>query len=369
MNEEARRSLSRGIDFLVAQQAADGGWHSMTYGQLKDGAAITAIILNALGHLDAAQQQKYLVPIKKAFAFLDQGLAKKGTIASPDGSLDFPTYAAALYLTGKRRLGLSNDGDKKRLLLDYLLGAQVIEARGFKPDSPSYGGWDFLGKDDAQAITTGTNISVSRYVVEAFSQDARGHGEGEAPAEPASGGREPPAALRTSIGRAQAYILRCQRPDGGFVFTCEPMSLSNKAAFADKELTEPRPYGTATCDGILALVACGAKPDDERVQQAVTWLVKRPSLELVPGFEGLPPEAGWQRGLRYYYYAGLARVLPLFPPSEIAPRREALEKHVVGLQTKDGSWVNESDRMRENDPLIATALAVTALASCLSQQA
>jgi hypothetical protein len=33
----------------------------------------------------------------------------------------------------------------------------------------------------------------------------------------------------------------------------------------------------------------------------------------------------------------------------------------VKLQTKDGNWVNESDRMRENDPLIATALAVTAL--------
>jgi len=147
------------------------------------------------------------------------------------------------------------------------------------------------------------------------------------------------------------------------------MSLNNKAAFADEKLAEPRPYGTATCDGIQALVACGAKPDDERVQKAVTWLVKRPGLELVPGFEGLPPEAGWQRGLRYYYYAGLSRVLPLFPASEVAPRREALAKHVVGLQTKDGSWVNESDRMRENDPLIATAFAVTALASCEHPQA
>ena len=92
--------------------------------------------------------------------------------------------------------------------------------------------------------------------------------------------------------------------------------------------------------------------------------MKRPSLELVPGFEGLPPEAGWQRGLRFYYFAGLARVLSLFPPSEIAPRREALVKHLVGLQAQNGCWVNESDRMRENDPLIATAFAVTALANC-----
>lgn len=354
MNEEARRSLSRGVDYLTAQQGADGGWHSQTYGQLKDGAAITTLILDALGHLNAAQQQ-HLVAIKKAFAFLDQGFAKQGTIASPDGSLDFPTYAAALYLTGKRRLSLSIDGDKKRLLLTYLLEAQVVEARGFKPDSPSYGGWDFLGKNDAQAITTGTNISVVRYVLEALAQEA------------GVGGRE--SGVGKAIELARAYVLCCQRPDGGFVFTCEPMSLNNKAAFADENLAEPRPYGTATCDGILALVACNLKPDDEHVQKAVTWLVKRSALELVPGFEGLPPEAGWQRGLRYYYFSGLARVLPLFPASEIVPRREALVKHIVGLQTKDGSWVNESDRMRENDPLIATALAVTALASCEHPQA
>lgn len=351
MSEEAKRSLSRGIDWLVAQQAADGGWHSQTYGQLKDGAAITTLILDALGYLAPIEQQKHLVAIKKAFAFLDSGLSKRGTIASPDGSLDFPTYAAALYLTAMRRLGLSISGDTRRQLLGYLLEAQVIEARGFAADSPSYGGWDFLGKGDAHAITTGTNISVTRYVLEALAQ------------EPGVAGQASGIPKAMKLGKS--YVIRCQRPDGGFVFTCEPMSLNNKAAFADKELTEPRPYGTATCDGILALVACGAQPGEEHLQKAIDWLVKRPSLELVPGFEGLPPEAGWQRGLRYYYYVGLARVLPLVPASEIAPRRDSLVKHIVGMQAKDGSWVNESDRMRENDPLIATALAVIALASCL----
>ena len=83
---------------------------------------------------------------------------------------------------------------------------------------------------------------------------------------------------------------------------------------------------------------------------------------MVPGFEGLPPEAGWDRGLRFYYYAALSRVLPHFPLADRDARREALQKHVIGLQRDDGSWVNESDRMRENDPLIATALAALAIA-------
>ncbi len=353
MNDESHKSLARGTDWLVAQQAADGGWHSRTYGQLKDGAAVTSLILDAIGNCEPALQQKNLVASKRAFAFLDRGLAKTGTIASPDGSLDFPTYATALYLTGKRRLSPAIDGASRQKLLAYLLGAQVVEARGFAADSPSYGGWDFLGRDDAQAITTGTNISVTRYVLEALAQ------------EPGVAGQASGIPKALELGRA--YVSRCQRPDGGFVFTCEPMSLNNKAAFTDRELTDPRPYGTASCDGILALLASGVGITEQPIQKAVKWLVERSSLELVPGFEGLPPEAGWQRGLRYYYFAGLARVVSVFPLSELAPRREALVKQLIGLQAKDGSWANESDRMRENDPLIATALAVAALAKCLRQ--
>ena len=352
MNEEAEKTLSRGWDWLLARQSTDGGWHSVTYGQLKDGAAVTTLVLDALGHAPAALQTQHAAAADKAYAFLDRGLAKRDTIASPDGSLDFPTYAAALWITSRRRLGRETPDKQREQLVKYLVEAQVAEPRGFTPDSPSYGGWDFLGKGDAQAITTGTNVSVTRYVLEALAE--------------ASGGREPPEAVRTAMDLGKAYILRCQRPDGGFVFTCEPASLNNKAAYEDEELKQPRPYATATCDGIRSLLACAVEPTDERIAKAVAWLVRRPSLELVPGFEGLPRESGWDRGLRYYYYAGLASVLQHFPPADREARREALLLHVVKLQTKEGNWVNESDRMRENDPLIATALAVTTLGQLIS---
>ncbi len=354
MNDDLQRSLARGIEWLVSRQGTDGGWHSTTYGQLKDGAAITTLVLDALSRAPAETRQKHLPAIQKAYAFLDRGLAKSGTISSPDGSLDFPTYAAALWLTAHNRLWRSDEGSS---VVDYLLEAQVAEARGFDPQSPSYGGWDFLGSKDAKGITTGTNISVTRYVLEALALELRRRETGGLPN---SAIRQ----ITTVTQRALGYCLRCQQPDGGFAFTCEPASLNNKAAYADEELKEPRPYATATCDGIQALLACGLAPDDERIAKAVAWLVKRPSLELVPGFEGLPAEAGWQRGLRYYYYAGLAAVLPHFSADQSTLRRAALVKHVVGLQTKDGNWVNESDRMRENDPLIATAFSITALAKC-----
>jgi len=166
------------------------------------------------------------------------------------------------------------------------------------------------------------------------------------------------AALRL----AKEYTLRCQQPDGGFAFTCEPASLNNKAAYRDDKLTQPRAYGTATADGIRALLACGMKPTDEPVTKALTWISQRPGLEIVPGFEALPPEAGWQRGLRFYYYASLSKLLRHYP--DASTRKATLAEHLTALQSDDGTWLNSSDRMRENDPLIATSLAIVALAEC-----
>jgi hypothetical protein len=362
---EAEKALRRGLDWLISQQAADGGWHSKTYGQLKDGASVTALALYAASFCSEELRRKHAAAIDRGFAFLDRGLKKRGTIASPDGSLDFPTYAAALWLSAVNRLWLPND----LKAVEYLIGAQVGEARGFEKNSPSYGGWDFLGPKDAQGITTGTNISVTRYVLEALASQHDHNQKGGLSREAADPLKGP------ITGPGKAYVLRCQQADGGFAFTCEPASLNNKAAYSDEALTKPRSYGTATCDGILALLAClkaervplnlrqPFEADDPNVAKAIAWLAARPGLEAVPGFENLPPEAGWGRGLRYYYYAALSGVLPYFPLSDREARQQALVRHVVSLQRDDGSWVNESDRMRENDPLIATALAIVAVAA------
>ena len=365
MEKDVSRSISKGLDWLIRQQDADGGWHSKTYGQLKDGASVTALALYAAGFCSEALRTVHAAAMKRGFAFLDRGLAKSGAIASPDGSLDFPTYAAALWLSTVNRLGLPANSQP---VVKYLLGAQVSETRGFQKNSPSYGGWDFLGPKDAHGITTGTNISVTRYVLESLAAQQVLNQNNE------PSGRDMESLEEAVCGPGKAYVVRCQQADGGFAFTCEPASLNNKAAYSDQELTKPRSYGTATCDGILALIACqkakatpaGSDAEEPRISKAIAWLMKRPGLELVPGFEGLRAEDGWDRGLRYYYYAALSQVLPHFPPTERASRQTSLAQHLVALQRKDGSWVNESDRMRENDPLIATPLALIAVASLIA---
>jgi prenyltransferase/squalene oxidase-like repeat protein len=355
MNEAVQQSLARAVDWLFRQQGADGGWHSATYGQLKDGAAVTALSLYALVHLPPVLRTATQRAWSKANAFLEQGVRKRGTIASPNGTLDFPTYAAALWLIAQWTWSeVQPQDDRWQKIVEYLIAAQVAQPRGFQADSPSYGGWDFLGADDARGITTGTNVSITAHVVEALTSERH---------DKASGGRQPPEAIDTALRLAKAYVLRCQQPDGGFAFTCEPASLNNKAAYRDEKLTQPRSYGTATCDGVRALIACGLKSTDEPIARALAWLARHSDLEFVPGFEGLPPELGWQRGLRFYYYASLSKVLRYVPDRDI--RQAALGKHLMAQQRGDGSWVNESDRMRENDPLIATALAIVALSGAV----
>ena len=349
MNEElaaqANAALGSAVAFLAGKQARDGGWHSQTYGQLKDGAGVTSLVLYAVSFLPPRQAQQLSQAIERGFTFLEPGLARRKTIAGPDGTLDFPTYAAAMWLVSRRRLAMPATA-QAGLLRDYLLSAQVAEDRGFAAEHPQYGGWDFLGQEDAQGITTGTNISVTAHVLSALAgvmaRDER---------------------VAAAVQRAKAWVLRCQQDSGGFCFTTEPMSLNNKAGFADEQRHEPRPYGTATCDGILALLAAGMEVSAEPIRKAVAWLVDHKSLELVPGFEELPLELGWQRGLRYYFYASLAQVLPLMADPERTARREALTRLLVAEQKPDDSFASDSDRMRENDPLIATPLAMIALAS------
>lgn len=351
MNDEAaakaRASLIQAAEYLAGQQGRDGGWHSQTYGQLKDGAGVTALALYAISFLPQDARQTLARPIERGLAFFAAGLAKRKSIASPDGTLDYPTYAGAMWLVSRQRLGKPAPPAQTAIVRDYLLSAQVAEERGFAADHPQYGGWDFLGQEDAQGITTGTNISVTAQVLAALAGDQAADKR-----------------VATAVQRAKAWVLRCQQPDGGFCFTTEPMSLNNKAGFLDEQRLRPRSYGTATCDGILALVAIGMDPAAEPIHKAVAWLRERKSLELVPGFEDLPPELGWQRGLRFYYYAALAQVLPLLPDPERTTRREALLKLLIAAQRADGGFVSDSDRMRENDPLIATSLAIIALALC-----
>src|SRR5262245_59932463 len=84
--KEVEASLQRGLMWLLKKQMADGGWHSVTYGGLRDGAAVTSLAVYTFSLLPDPGRADIKKSVDAAGDFLQDGFAKRKTIASPDGS-------------------------------------------------------------------------------------------------------------------------------------------------------------------------------------------------------------------------------------------------------------------------------------------
>jgi hypothetical protein len=123
------------------------------------------------------------------------------------------------------------------------------------------------------------------------------------------------------------------------------------------------PYGSATADGLLALLAIGASPaTDAAAAAARDFLVASFRADVCPG---LSPDAvpRWDDALKGYWRAAAARALAA--TGDLRPgdaRAEALARAIAAEAGRDGAFRNPNPNMKEDDPIIATAFAVAALA-------
>jgi len=114
---------------------------------------------------------------------------------------------------------------------------------------------------------------------------------------------------------------------------------------------------------------CGRPADDPRVAAVRAWLEANFRSNSHPGKYAEDREHN--RGAVYYYYCcSVARALLAARLEELRTTRgqvrwaEELADELVRRQRPDGSWINPLVPQREDDPLVATALAGLALASC-----
>jgi squalene-hopene/tetraprenyl-beta-curcumene cyclase len=130
-----------------------------------------------------------------------------------------------------------------------------------------------------------------------------------------------------------------------------------------------RSYGSMTYAGLKSMVYAGLSKDDPRVLAAWGWINHNWTLDENPGMRlGKPENAKY--GL-YYYYQTLTRALTAYgEPTIVDPqgvkhdwRKEMIEK-LSSLQRPDGSWAGEKKWLEDN-PVLATAYAVTALEDAL----
>lgn len=337
---ESESAKRKALQFLLKMQSKDGAWRSRDYGNMKQGAAITSLVLYALSHLPDEDVPGFRSAIDRAAEFLKRGILRNRCVCNPDGSLDYSVYSTAMVLTAHKRIGIGLSGDDEQTLVDYLLSCQCDTQRGFKPANPNFGGWDILGPGATGGKTAGANVSVTFYVIEAL----------EASKNPQ---------VKPAIGKAKAWCQRIllSNEKGGFYFTSEPNSTLNKAGLSEQQI--PRPYGTATCDGLGIMLLTGFSLQSAEVSTTIGWIKSHPSFSKVPGFE-TDDETGWKDGLRFYYLASLARSLNQIPGKH-SKSKTSIRRTLEKLQKPDGSWQSLFTHMREDDKMIATPIALLAL--------
>jgi hypothetical protein len=314
----------RGVGWIMSRQQEDGSWRGREIAVLRPGPAMTAFVLHTITQLPESFRSRF-EGVSRALRYLDSQISEDGIVGMTAEGPDYPNYATSLTVLafiahGKR--------DSVARMVDYLKRAQLDESEGWEPSDPEYGGWDFGGIPQRKPNAHRLDVSMTRFALEALSA--------------AAVSQDDPV-----WAKARRFLETCQNPDGGFIFT--PLPGQNKAG-------ERISYGTATADGLLSLQF--AQGEGKRIEAARGWIERNFTAERCPGF---PPDhpRPWAAGLFGYWLASASRIVD-------APSRLEIRRVLFSRVKPEGSWANPSDLMLENEPLLATTLAVLALIYCES---
>lgn len=296
----------RAVAWLVARQGPDGAWRSTNYHVLSSGRILTPFVLFALAQLPPERLAKHKDAIARAFAHVG--------VDEP-----YPTYSRALWILALAHHRPAGWEERVTALERELRESQLVEALGWTPDDPEYGAWEMGVRPARKPEAQRPDVSMTAFAAEAL----RAAGAGES--DPA-------------CAAAKRFVERVTNDDGGAYFT------PSKAWAHQNKAGETRSYGTATADAARIRRACGAPAD-----RALAWIDERFRADAAPGF---PAEGDrWDAALQYYW---------LFAAARVGRRGAEIRARLAATQQADGSWVNAQGLMKEDDPIVATGLAVAA---------
>jgi Prenyltransferase and squalene oxidase repeat len=313
----ASSSPDLALQFLLGQQSDDGSWRSTTYGAFRDGRALTPHVLRCLSRFDDPSLE---LAKKKAVAWL---LAR----GKKDLFDDFPVHTTSAVLESAARIeALAPLKDKA---LKRLLALQTED-----------GAWSYspvpVTKTQSAAPMQQPNLSATTIAIDGLR---------------AAGNQ-----LET-IKRALPFVRSCQNHrtgnptfDNGGFFQMPLDPTRNKAGQAgidSQGRTRYNSYAAATADGLRCLLSSGLPTDSPDITAARDWLDRftwNPSA--VPA------------DLAYYCARSISLTASIKGGAVRAVK--SLRHDIYQSSLKNGSWINESPEMRENDPIVATALALEA---------
>ncbi|MEM8954652.1 MAG: prenyltransferase/squalene oxidase repeat-containing protein [Verrucomicrobiota bacterium] len=342
---EVEHAIKKGLDWLRSQQDPETG----AFGD-PEFPALTALPVCAF--LSQPNSESDSKVIEKAFAFI---LANQ----RPDGGIyaeGLATYNTSLSLLA---LSLAQNPDFNIAIRNarrFLIGQQSDYDAEHESDNAFDGGIGYGG------TYTHSDLSNTHFAIEALYYSR------QALADSPEGG----AAAKLNWEAAIKFVERCQNltpsndqpwatddPEqrGGFIYF--PGDSKAGTTVTADGITVFRSYGSMTYAGLLSFIYAEMNPDDPRVTAALDWLKTHFTVEENPGME--------HQGL-YYYYHTMAKALAISNIQDLTlddgssvDWRSQLAKKLFDLQKPDGSWLNDTGRWWERDPVLVTAYAVLTL--------
>ena len=336
---EARRAAVR---FLAARQSPDGAWRSAHYGAFREGDALTPLVLWALVDSDA--------PVARGAAWLQRFTDAQAARSEPWSGLAYPLFTASY---SAQFFGARGDAARAGFWASVVNDLRIRESLGWSANDAACGAWSdspvpprITDRTLPSPDMVAPNLSATLLGLQAL----------------IAAGRKDEAAT------ALPFVEQCQNfaaansgefDDGGFIFAPgDPVR--NKAGIVGRDAvgrTRFHSYSSATCDGYLALRACGLAQDHPRMRAAASWLQRDGEGRWADG------RAAARESLVFYHAQALAAALADLSDSA---RAHALTAALIARQASDGSWQGEAPASCEDDPMLATAFALRAVGPALS---
>ncbi len=346
-DDRVHRAVASATRALIAAQSPDGAWRSKTYGAFKDGPSLTPSVLKAVVFAPTVEGSE------------DTRLRGARYLAAQVGAEGrlYPIYFDSATTLALSKVYVPGGREALSECLADLRRRQLVEPLGWAPDDPAYGAWGY-------AVEPSIKRDVGREVDADLSSTLFAVG-----ALRLGGAMVDDPAIR----KALRFIERCQNfntgdptlDDGGFFLTpTDPAR--NKAG--ESKVGRFHSYGSATADGLRALLRCGLPPDHPRVASCLRWLKQNFSSNTVPGtFEG--PREDEREATYYYYCWSIAHAFRSLGVRTFDSNGRKVNwaaeiaDELIRRQRPDGTWSNRFSASKEDDPLVATPFALGALAN------
>jgi squalene-hopene/tetraprenyl-beta-curcumene cyclase len=353
--KDVQQSITRGLDFLKAQQNAEGG-----YWVTPEEPALSALVVAAFMD-NPARQPSDPIPeaATKGYDFLLKNVKPDGGIYGKGRA----NYNTSICLTALVLRARPQDEDVIRKARQFTVGQQTDFDEKGKTDNPADGGFGYgPAKPGAPAHA---DLSNTHFALEALYLSKKLLEDSGKPVDKKDD---------LNWGAAIQFLSRCQnlpgsndqkwagedkRTLGAFAYTPGDGGGGEKKK-KDGEREPLRCYGSISYAGMLSFIYAGLTPDDPRVKAALTWLGENYTLDENPGMgdDGL-----------YYYYHTMAKAMAASGLDTLKTKsgksvdwREGLGRKLIAIQNGDGSWTNKtSSRWMEGDPTLVTAYTVLAL--------